>query len=320
MISQDYLDSSRVVRGLKNGPLGQYFDLCVERHRQAGYSHVITQRFLSLMQDFGHWLRATGKSVEEIEEAVVRAYLTERARHRPTRQSDAQALRRLLTMLREANVIPPRQLLRVDPRELIAEAYRVYLVHKRGLVATSVASHVWFLLRFLNDIGIRTNSDLGRLTARRIARYVEKHAHDHGPTTARIMCSRLRVFLRYLNGEGLIDADLTTAIPSIRRIRGSHLPSFMPLEEVQRILDRCDKSTALGRRDYAILMLLARLGLRACEVAMLSLDDFDWHTGQFTVRGKGRKTAIMPLPPDVGEAIAAYPTTAALVRIHDDCS
>ena len=80
----------------------------------------------------------------------------------------------------------------------------------------------------------------------------------------------------------------------------------MPLEEVQRILDRYDRSTALGRRDYAILMLLARLGLRAREVAMLSLDDFDWHTGQFTVRGKGRKTAIMPLPPDIGEAIAAY--------------
>lgn len=107
MISQDYLDSSRVVRGLKNRPLGQHFDLYVERHRQAGDSHAITQRFLSLVQDFGHWLKAKGKGVEEIEEALVRAYLTERARHRPTRQSDAQALRRLLTMLREANVIPP---------------------------------------------------------------------------------------------------------------------------------------------------------------------------------------------------------------------
>nr|WP_232313819.1 tyrosine-type recombinase/integrase [Sphingobium sp. TCM1] len=80
----------------------------------------------------------------------------------------------------------------------------------------------------------------------------------------------------------------------------------MPIEGVQRVLDGCDRSTAAGRRDHAILMLLARLGLRACEVARLSLDDIDWRAGQFTVRGKGRKIATMPLPHDVGAAIAAY--------------
>jgi site-specific recombinase XerD len=80
----------------------------------------------------------------------------------------------------------------------------------------------------------------------------------------------------------------------------------MPLDEVQRVLDRCEQSTATGLRDYAILMLLARLGLRAREVATLSLDDIDWRAGLFTVRGKGRKTATMPLPPDVGAAIVSY--------------
>lgn len=80
----------------------------------------------------------------------------------------------------------------------------------------------------------------------------------------------------------------------------------MSLEQVRRVLDQCDQSTATGRRDYAILMLLARLGLRANEVATLTLDDIDWRVGQFTVLGKGRKTATMPLPPDVGAAIASY--------------
>lgn len=120
------------------------------------------------------------------------------------------------------------------------------------------------------------------------------------------MCSRLRVFLRYLPAEGFITADLTPAIPSIRRPGEARLPSFMPLEEVQRVLDGCDRSTANGRRDYAILMLPARLGLRASEMARLSLDSFDWRAGQFTVRGKGLKTATMPLPPDVGAVIVAY--------------
>jgi site-specific recombinase XerD len=120
------------------------------------------------------------------------------------------------------------------------------------------------------------------------------------------MCSRVRVFLRYLHAEGFITVDLTTAIPSIRQPGDAKLPTFMPPEDVQRVLDGCDRNTVVGRRDYAILMLLARLGLRACEVARLSLDDIDWRAGQFTVHGKGRKTATMPLPHDVGAAIAAY--------------
>lgn len=136
-----------------------------------------------------------------------------------------------------------------------------------GLTPTSIASHVWFLRPFLQELGVATNADIASLTGREVARYVERHAGDRGATTARIMCARLRVFMRYLHCEGLITADLTAALPSIRRSGDEHLPRFMPLEEVQRVLDNCDRSTATGRRDYAILMLLARLGLRACEVA-----------------------------------------------------
>jgi site-specific recombinase XerD len=160
---------------------------------------------------------------------------------------------------------------------------------KRGLAPSSIASHLWFLRPFLQDLDITTNADLVLLSGCKVALYVERHVGDSGATTARIMCSRLRVFLRYLHAEGFITADLTAAIPSIRRPGEARLPSFMPIESVQRVLDGCDRSTAAGRRDYAILMLLARLGLRACEVARLSLDDIDWRAGQFTVQGKGRK-------------------------------
>ncbi|GAM07683.1 integrase/recombinase [Novosphingobium sp. MBES04] len=211
-----------------------------------------------------------------------------------------------MSILRDANVIAPRPTPPHDPREDILQAYSLYMERKRGLAPSSIASHMWFLRPFLQELGIATNADVARLSGRDLARYVERHAGDSGATTARIMCSRLRVFLRYLHCEGFVAADLTGAIPSIRRTSNERLPSFMPIEKVQRVLDGCDQSTATGRRDYAILMLLARLGLRACEVARLSLDDFDWRAGQFTVRGKGRKTATMPLPPDVGTAITSY--------------
>lgn len=306
MVTDAYLTTSRVVRGLKHGPFGEHIHLYVEQLRRCGYCVQTSHRYLSLARDFGFWLAATGSGLADIREALVTQYLAERSRHRPRYRGDAQALARLLSALREANLIAPRPVPSRDPREDLLEAYSLYMGCRRGLAPISVASHLWFLRPFLQELRIVTNADLARLSGHKVARYVERHAGDNSATTARIMCSRLRVFLRYLHGEGFIAADLTGALPSIRRPGEAHLPSFMPLEDVQRVLDGCDRSTATGRRDFAILMLLARLGLRACEVARLSLDDFDWRAGLFTVRGKGRKTAIMPLSPDVGAAITSY--------------
>lgn len=306
MITDDYLNSSRVVSGLKKGPLGEHIQLYIDWLRQRGYSREIGHRYLSLARDFGIWLAATGSGLADIEEALVTWYLAERARHRPRYRGDALALARLLSVLREAKIIAPRPVPPRDPREDLLQAYSLYMERARGLAPASIASHVWFLRPCLQELGIATNADVGSLTARAVSRYVERHAGDGGATTARIMCSRMRVFLRYLHCEGFLADDLTGAIPSIRRTSNERLPSYMPIEEVERVLKGCDRSTATGRRDYAILMLLARLGLRACEVARLRLDDFDWRAGQFTVRGKGRKTATMPLPPDVGAAITSY--------------
>lgn len=306
MITNDYLNRSRVMRGLKHGPFGEHINLYVEWLQRRGYSLQVGHRYLSLARDFGFWLAATGAGLTDIQEALVSQFLAERSLHHPRYRGDALALSRLLSVLRDANVVAPRPSPSRDPREDLLGAYSLYMGNKRGLAPISIASHVWFLRPFLQELGIATNADLARLSGRKVAVYVERHAGDSGATTARIMCSRLRVFLRYLHAEGLIAADLTAALPSIRRPSEARLPSFMPLEEVQRVLDGCDRSTATGKRDFAILMLLARLGLRACEVARLSLDDFDWRAGQFTVRGKGRKTAIMPLPPDVGVAIVSY--------------
>lgn len=306
MITDDYLNTSRVVRGLNQGPFGEHIHLYIEWLQRRGYSREIGQRYLGLARDFGVWLGATGSSLADVREALVTQYLAERARHRPRYRGDALVLARLLSVLREANVIALRPAPPHDPREDLLQAYSMYMERKRGLAPVSIASHVWFLRPFLQELEIATNADVSSLSARDVSRYVERHAGDGGATTARIMCSRLRVFLRYLHCEGFIAADLTAALPSIRRSGNERLPSFMPVEDVQRVLNGCDRNSATGRRDYAILMLLARLGLRACEVARLSLDDFDWRAGQFTVRGKGRKTATMPLPPDVGAAITSY--------------
>jgi integrase len=120
------------------------------------------------------------------------------------------------------------------------------------------------------------------------------------------MCWSLRAFLRYLHHQGLNPRALADCVPSMRRWKLASLPTFLPAAQVQRTLDGCDRATPMGRRDYAILMMLARLGLRADEVTTLTLDDIDWRASEMLVRAKGRQRARMPISPDVGAAIVAY--------------
>jgi site-specific recombinase XerD len=120
------------------------------------------------------------------------------------------------------------------------------------------------------------------------------------------MVTALRCFFQYLQQRGEIAVDLAACVPTVPNWSKSTLPKFLPPGTVQRVLSRCDRRTAIGRRDYAILVLLARLGLRAGEVVALNLEDIDWEAGQLAIRGKGGRAAQMPLPGDAGEAIAAY--------------
>ena len=120
------------------------------------------------------------------------------------------------------------------------------------------------------------------------------------------MCWSLRAFLRYLHHKGLTPLALADCVPSIRRWKLASLPTYLSAAQVQKVLDGCDRATAMGRRDYAILMMLAKLGLRAGEVATLTLDDIDWRSGEMLIRAKGRQRARMPMPPDVGAAVVAY--------------
>jgi site-specific recombinase XerD len=120
------------------------------------------------------------------------------------------------------------------------------------------------------------------------------------------MVTALRSFLRFLYQRGDITSDLASALPSVANWRLSHLPKSLLPEQVERLLASCDRQTAIGRRDFAILLLLARLGLRAGEVVALTLEDLDWEAGAFTVHGKGNRREQLPLPEDAGDALVDY--------------
>jgi len=116
----------------------------------------------------------------------------------------------------------------------------------------------------------------------------------------------LRCFLKYLLRKGFIKIDLTACIPSLRSYRAAHLPEYLEPAQLTKLLKSCDRQTATGARNYAVLFLLAHIGMRASEVINLTLQDINWRCGEFRIKGKGGKQSVMPLPNDVGKAISDY--------------
>jgi site-specific recombinase XerD len=192
------------------------------------------------------------------------------------------------------------------PQEQIFAEFGDYLRSERGLTEKTIAHHQPAIRRFLFEVCPSGASDLGKIKQDEVIRYVECHAQDWSPKSAKLMCWSLRAFLRYLHHTGLNPHALAGCVPSIRRWNLVGLPTYLSAAQVQKVLDGCDQASAVGRRDFAILMMLSKIGLRADEVATLTLDDIDWRAGDMLVRAKGRQRARMPIALDVGAAIVAY--------------
>lgn len=306
MTLEEFLARSRVLRRLRTSPFGDCIDLYFESFLASGYSKHHATSSITLLGDFVGWLTDRGFASRDINEQLVQAFLDWRQRRRPLRAGDRSALRRLIAVLRAARLVAPAVPPVLDPADQLLERYRRYLVQRRGLSAGSAEGYVWFNRRFLHDIAFTTPDDFTRLTQADIVGYVERHAHDGSPATAKILCARLRSLLRYVHVEGYVAHDLATCVPSVKRWRFASLPTSLSAKQLRQVFESCDRSSAVGRRDYAVLMMLARLGLRANEVATLTLDDIDWRSGLFHIQGKGRQRATMPLPSDIGSALADY--------------
>jgi integrase/recombinase XerD len=217
------------------------------------------------------------------------------------------ALAPLLECLRGLGVTPAADAGALGaPADLLVEHYRAYLVAERGLAATTVRLYEGVARRLLDALGEHEGEpDLAGLTAGAVGRFVLAECGRLSPGSAGNVVVALRSLLRYLHVEGLTGGELSAAVPAVApRPRG--LPRALPAGAVRRLLDSCDRRTAKGRRDFAVLMVLWRLGLRAGEVSAIELCDLDWRAGELLVRGKAGRRARMPLPVDVGEALVGY--------------
>jgi site-specific recombinase XerD len=303
MTTSAYFSSGKMLRRLHEGPLGVHVDLYSARLLKEGHCRQSACRCLRVVGDFSRWLASKQLGLRDVDEQRVAQYQAFRVRYRCPFASDRPALNRLLVLLREVSAIAPQAPVTLSRYEQIYEDFKRYLDQECGLTSVTVIRHLPVVRRFLRET---CADDFVNLNQAVITGYVERHAQDQSAASAKSMCWTLRAFLRYLQYKGLIFLDLAACVPSVRRWRFVTLPTYLSAEQVQQVLDVCDRNTPVGRRDYAILMMLARLGLRANEVATLTLDDVDWRSGQMSIHGKGRQRTQMPLPSDVGAALAAY--------------
>ena len=306
MNAEEYLTRSRLFQHLKNGAHGQLIELYTARLVEDGLARQSTWRCLNVVGDLLSWIASSRFELTGLDERMAERYLQRRGRKLSIQPGDRTALKRLLSVLRDAGMIAPPVQPPITPHEQIFKAFGDYLQRERGLTRRTIVTHLPAIRRFLGEVCPNGAGDLRKINQEDVIRYIERHAGDRSPKSGKAMCWSLRSFLRYLHVKGLNPARLAGCVPSIRQWKLASLPTYLSAAQVQNVLNGCDRATSMGRRDYAILMMLAKLGLRASEVATLTLDDIDWRAGEMLVRAKGRQRARMPIPPDVGAAIAAY--------------
>lgn len=189
----------------------------------------------------------------------------------------------------------------------MVRSYVCYLRKDRGLTENSVLVYAPFIRNLLADQIAKTGSvSINALDTATIRSFFMGHIRGRSAEYARLLATALRSFLHFLYLCGDLPADLSASVPAVHKPRRAALPAFLSPEEVERVLAATDRSRPAGRRDYAVLLLLARLGLRAGEIVLLELDDIHWRTGEIVIHGKGRVIEPLPLLADIGEALAQY--------------
>jgi site-specific recombinase XerD len=305
VINQLFTFSSTIER-LRQGPLTDHLDGYAAAVAEQGYTDHSIRRQVVAIADFSRWLKQKHIDVQSLDSKVVDRFLrVRRGQHRVDR-GDPKALARMLAMLCQTGIVKQQQPAVADnARSRITSEFRLYL-EECGLSLATLKNYVPFIDQFLSERFRNRAPNVAMLRAPDVTGYVMRHARQLSPVRAGLMVTALRSFFRYLRHRGAITTDLAACVPTVPNWSLSTLPRFLPAATVERLLKRCDQKTSVGRRNHAILLLLARLGVRAGEVVGLSLDDIDWDSGQITIRGKRGKSAPLPLPADVGAALAAY--------------
>ena len=297
----------RALMRMREGPLGVCIDSFIDSLAAKGYSRDSRRRAAWLVGDFSRWLDGRGVAAAAVAEESVDTFLRGRRRRRAPRAEDRSTLLRLLAHLAAQGIISTHSPER-DPTaiEQIEAEYVDYMRHERNLAPATIHSNritARNLLKFLFADGLLT---FNTVAARDVIAHVRLATKTCRPNSACRVVGGVRAFLRFALYRGWLDTDMSSHIPAPAVWSQSSIPRSLQDDQVLRTLAQCDRAKLSGCRDYAVILLLARLGLRAGEVVALQLEDIDWHAGELLVRNGQTRVDRLPLPYEVGQALAQY--------------
>jgi integrase/recombinase XerD len=285
------------------GPLAEHAAGFAGFLAEAGYTPLSAANQVRVLAHLSRWMVGRGVSPEGLTGERLGEFLAARRDAGYTCWLSERGLAPLAAFLRGVGVVPAAE--RAAPAgaaDVLLGRYRAYLEAERGLAAGTVRYCTDEARVFLAG----REGRLAGLDAAEVSGFVAAQCRRRSTGSAKILVTALRSLLRFLVVEGVVAPGLQDAVPAVAGWRGGGLPKALPDGQIAALLAACDQETATGRRDFAVLTLLARLGLRACEASALELGDIDWRAGTVTVRGKGRREEQLPLPADAGEALAGY--------------
>ena len=302
--------SSYYIQSARFGALSPHVKPYITLVQNKGYKPTTILRQLQVIARLSRWLLRMDYDLGGLDERVLERFWNSEKKKQRTLASGARlTLQRLLGVLREARVAPPAERSSVPQTavQCLTEKYRRHLLDGQGLAESTVVNYTWHVQKFLSQQFGAGAVNLISLQAQDAITFIRHTARDHSTRHAQLLVAALRSFFRFLHYQGEIETDLAPALPNVANWALSSLPKYISAEAVQRVLDECDRQTAVGRRNYAVLLLLARLGMRGGEVIRLNLEDIDWHNARIIIRSsKGAGWTQLPLTAEVGEAIARY--------------
>ena len=285
------------------GPLVPYVGGFHAELEAEGYRRGPVADQLRVMAHVSRWMEARVIGVGDLTAARIEEFLVARREAGYTLWLSAKGVSPLMDHLHRLGVVPvPAVVPPATQAELLLEAFRIYLAEERGLAPGTVSSDIYIARTFLAG---RPEEDLGleRLTPAEIVAFVKAQCEQR---SAAYVTTGLRAFLRFCHLSGRTPRPLASAVPKVASWRLATLPKALDAGMVKMLLSSCDRRTTYGRRDFAVLTVLVRLGLRSGEVTALRLEDIDWRAGVLLIRGKGPKLEQLPLPADVGDAVASW--------------
>lgn len=290
-----------------SGPLGLYAESFHAELRALGYRPNASSPQLALMAHLSRWLEDHGLEPSDLDAGVVDEFLADRRAEGYTMWLSTKAVAPLLTFLRRAGVVPDAVVhAPVTALDGMLEEFAEYLRSERGLTDGTIYNYVNVSRMFLSVQARVDGSFWSDLSAQDVIGFILAQNANRGSRSSQAVACGLRSLLRFAFATGRTGTELAAAVPSVAAWRLSTVPRSISRNEVNALLRSCDRRTMFGRRDYAAMLLMVRLGLRAGEVAALETGDLAWRAGDLIVRGKGSRVERLPLPPDVGDAMADW--------------